>query len=94
MVGHFLHPNRKSRSSAGIGTSSHSVSGHSLGSGTGGQGEASSRSAPHFDGPHAGLEASLPIFSPRNLSAEAVAALPPPGMLENSMVTVVERTSL
>ena len=89
MVGHFLHPNRKSRSgssSGGSGSNSpHAASPPSVAASVG----ASLAYSPHsamsstsrYPQSSSSYEtAPMAYMPPQNLTAEAVAALPPPGM--------------
>eukprot|EP00980_Cylindrotheca_fusiformis_P010664 scaffold2381_cov128-Cylindrotheca_fusiformis.AAC.5 len=79
MVGHFLQTNRKPRSNHSAGsTPPHHISSNRSNSVTGSTNPMSpsryASSASSYDVP------SMPYMPPQNLTAEAVAALPPPGL--------------
>ena len=87
MVGHFLHPSRKSRSTSSGTASSQSGNNASVGQGANAvhnapmQDTVASRYVAHHETPFAGASVAAPVVPPQNLSAEAVAALPPPGTI-------------
>lgn len=104
MVGHFLQPNRKSRSGSSNQSNGHAA--HSASPPVSGAAAVGSSMAysPHsamspssrYSQPQAPYDApSMAYMPPQNLTAEAVAALPPPGMffgLQTSSLCLVLKT--
>ena len=89
MVGHFLHPNRKNRSDSGDHSRTSSGAAHvaappsvaTVGASLAYNPPSAMSQTSRYTGASPSYDAaSMAYMPPQNLTAEAVAALPPPGM--------------